>query len=146
MKRVSKAAGRTLDILRDRARENDNYIKIDKHNHEEKGHGIMPVSVEMLNRNGSAEVWAVGHWYTMNGDACRDPEVVFLRHPGEGGAGVWYPIEYRQDTPPLNIHQELVTLDGALIPKTWSPKQQPSVAGFCHTWMNNVRHQQELTA
>lgn len=136
MKRVSKAAAKTLEKIIARAEES--YVKIDNGTD-----GIMPITADRLAVNGSLELWAVGHWYTQNGDAMRDPEVVFLRKPAAvNGEHEWYPVEYRQDG--LGLHQQLVGLNDDLVPQTWSPRQQPDVARFCHTWMRNVRVQQGL--
>lgn len=138
MKRVSKAAAKTLEKIIAKAEEG--YVKIDN-----GSGGIMPITADLLDSHVSSQVWAVGHWYTQNGDAMRDPEVVFLRRRNldlDGKGHDWFPLEYRQDG--LAIHQILVGLDPQLNPVTWQPKQQPDVARFCHMWMTNVRAQQGL--
>ena len=40
---------------------------------------------------------AVAHYHEQNGDAMRDPEIVFEVNPGDWKNGDWCPVSYRQD-------------------------------------------------
>jgi len=54
---------------------------------------------------------AAAHYYEQNGDAVRDPEMVFEVNPDEKGLaswkdGEWCPVSFRQDS--LDVYQEAV--------------------------------------
>ena len=148
MRLISEAAARTLDKLRVLAVEADGecpHIKLDN-----GGEGIMPITVERLHFDGAAELWAVGHWYTQNGDAMRDPEVVFLRVPSQEpvnrtpAPGLWCPVEFRQDGLGMSTQVLVNFKPHSLAPLSYFKARQADVAKFCHLWMGNVRHQQRL--
>lgn len=141
MRTVSKQAGRTLRQLIEAARATDRqYLKIDRNDPDS---GIMPLTVEHLRTVGGLEFWSLAHWYTQNGDAMRDPEIVYA-------VPVWndrpvyeyaYPVEYRQDN--LGIMRELVEFENGK-PTQYRPAQQADTAKFTTMWMRNLRWQQNL--
>lgn len=143
MKTVSKQASLTLGKLIEAAKATgQDYVKIDNNGLES---GIMPVTVERVYRDCApkTELWAVAHWYTQNGDAMRDPEVVYAV-PVIAGAPDYtfsYPIEYRQDN--LGIHRHLVRFDGGKI-AGHCPAQQADTATFTTGWMRNIKAQQNI--
>lgn len=144
MKKVAKKGADVLELLRTKARvdpmgKGRPYVKIDN------SEAFMPVSVEMLDANGAVEWWAVGHWYTQNGDCMRDPEVEFIRIPGEEiNTHEWLPVGFKMDP---RINQEFVHLDHYLMPvKFIDMVRQADCATFCTTWMRNVKQQQRLRA
>jgi hypothetical protein len=51
---------------------------------------------------------SVANYYEQNGDAMRDPEMVFEVNPDAWQTGEWTPVSYRQDN--LDIYQEAVLL------------------------------------
>lgn len=144
MKAASKTATRTLETLRSKAIENGDYVKIDT------SETFTPVSVEKLGSYGESEVWAVGHWSEQNGDAMRDPEIVFVRVFGD-----WYPAEFRNDY--LGIMRNLAKFDATtaimddgrgkvayLQVKSYMQRAQRDAASFTTTWMKNIEQQQKL--
>src|SRR5438034_11501007 len=77
------------------------YFKLDN-----GGEGIMPLSVEITERNidaphGKGYLISLAHYYKQQGDMLRDPEIVFLvvdnrKEPGDlDMLGIW-PAEYTQ--------------------------------------------------
>ena len=86
---------------------------------------------------------AVAHYYEQNGDAMRDPEIVFEVNPDEDGPlswkrGDWSPVSYRQDN--LDIYQDAVFLgdnDRVMI----HPKMVRHLKAFASTWDRNIEQQ-----
>ncbi|MBA7624514.1 hypothetical protein ES703_31923 [subsurface metagenome] len=77
---------------------------------------------------------SVAHYYEQNGDAMRDPEIVF-----EVGDDLrsWTPIEYQQDN--LGIYNRAVFKDeGGL---KINPKLVGSITSFARTWDKNIKAQ-----
>jgi hypothetical protein len=54
---------------------------------------FMQVVVERLD----AQTYSVAHYGTQNGDAMRDPEMVFAAFPDGQGGTLWYALSYRND-------------------------------------------------
>ena len=142
MRKVNNAGAAVLELLRDAAllptTEGDAsfpYAKVDNSNGT-----YMPVSVERLrdHKNG-CEVWAVAHYYGMNGDLCADPSVEFLRVR----EGEWYPLSFQQD--PMPGYCSYVILDeDTMMPHSGNVYRQSDCAVFCGKWMRNIREQQGL--
>ena len=129
MKSVNQKARAVLHQLAEMAEANGGHIKIDN------GPGFMPVHVEHIGNN----CMSVAHYGEQNGDAMRDPEIVFW----EGADLGWYPVSYRNDY--LGINREAVTeWDGAR-PKSYLPREQADEAVFSGTWMDNISQQQGLS-
>ena len=64
---------------------------------------------------------SVAHYFTQNGDAMRDPEIVF--NPAN-----WLAVEYTQDS--LGIYQRVK-----------EGYYSPSLEAFCKTWAHNLKEQ-----
>lgn len=160
MNTISKTAARTLEQLVNMAKASGrNYVKVDANGPDS---GIMPVTVELVNtypdaQNGvGLELWSVAHYYTQNGDAMRDPEIVYAV-PVYKGRPVYemaFPQEMTQDglggflgasddaSIAANAYQRLVELDRTGKPVRWMPKAQKSAASFTTMWMRNIKAQQ----
>lgn len=88
-------------------------------------------------------VISVAHYYEQNGDAMRDPEVVFEVNPDDSGPrswrdGDWEPISFQQDN--MGIYQEAVFVNdaGAVVV---SPKLIRDLKSFARTWDKNIEEQ-----
>ncbi len=128
---VSKAAQAVLEILTDGlGGPNDIHRRYDN-----APGAFMAVTVERVGAN----LYSVAHYFELNGDLMRDPEVVFWRHPDDGR---FFPAEYTQDN--IGLHQQLVEFDDAGEPVRYMRRYQASCASFCTTWMANIRRQQGL--
>lgn len=76
----------------------------------------MPLVIEVFKGTIS-----VAHYFTQNGDAMRDPEIVF-------DPGTWYAVEITQD--PIGRYQKL--------PKG---KYSPGIESLARMWAKNLRNQ-----
>lgn len=77
---------------------------------------------------------SVAHYYEQNGDAMRDPEIVY-----EVGDDLreWTPVTYQQDS--LGIYQEAVFKDETGLKV--NPELVGSITSFSRTWDRNIREQ-----
>jgi len=143
MKWLNKTATSVMDRLTDGlVQPGDNKV-FDAHGYSEKWDGgIMAVHVEHI---GYAEnqpdfpLFSVAHYYKQFGDMMRDPEMVFLRFPGNK----YIPISYEQSG--LGIYQTSVSFssrDYSCV--QFKSKMQADQASFANTWMKNIREQQNL--
>jgi uncharacterized protein DUF6908 len=81
---------------------------------------------------------AVAHYYEQNGDAVRDPEIVFEVNPDAWKSGDWCPVSYRQDN--LDIYQDAVFLgdnDQVMV----RPKLVQHLKAFARQWDRNIDEQ-----
>lgn len=155
MKRISKTAARTLEQLVKMAKATGrNYDKIDANGPES---GIMPVTVEWVNtypaQDGRMgyELWSVAHYYTQNGDAMRDPEIVYAIPVDSRGLhfDFAFPQEMTQDglagmgrIGAAMSYRRLVEFGRDGQPAKYYPRAQRDAATFTTTWMRNIREQQ----
>ena len=84
---------------------------------------------------------SVAHYGEQNGDAMRDPEVVFEVSENTGG---WSPVYYRNDY--LGIEHELIFRDSDTGRIMMRPKLMESMYDFLPTWDMNIREQGFLKA
>ena len=132
MRALSKAATKILELLAAGLNPHDSRV-VGK-----ASDGYMPVTVERLGDIGEGPQVSVAHYYRQNGDAMRDPEIVFWR----GADGSWYPIQWTQDNLPVPF-QQLVTFNDLGVPTKYLPRAQKDVAVFVNgTWFPNVKAQQ----
>lgn len=97
----------------------------------EPGGAYMPVSVERLWK----DKYSVTHYYEMNGDLMRDPDMEFVRH----GDRI-YPVYFRQDGYP-GAENEVFTYDDRGKIVSVDDKVQKGLATFANTWMKNIKRQ-----
>lgn len=86
---------------------------------------------------------AVAHYYEQNGDAMRDPEVVFEVNADAWQSADWCPVSFRQDN--LDIYQEAVFVgdnDKVMI----RPKMVQHLKAFARQWDRNIEQQGFLKA
>jgi hypothetical protein len=91
----------------------------------------MPLVIEAWNM-GDGHVISVAHYYTQNGDAMRDPEVVMMN---EGRL-----LTFQQDP---YVFQELASYENTLTGLVWkiAPSLYASVLDFTKMWARNIRAQ-----
>ena len=110
----------------------EKYIKV-------KNEPYMPLVIEWVG-NGpyETELVSVAHYYTQNGDAMRDPEIVF----SVSKLGFWMPMTFQQDN--LGLYQEAVTIrDGSFFIK---PALIRELQEFAQMWDRNISEQGFLAA
>ena len=88
--------------------------------------GYMPLVIEHI---GGGEV-SIAHYFTQNGDAMRDPEIVFQVVSGKHPLN-WRPVEITQD--PMGIYRRRTI--------TTAHQFDASVAGLVRIWAHNLKHQ-----
>lgn len=77
------------------------------------------------------------HYGEQNGDAMRDPDVIFWID--DSGHAV--PFAYRNDY--MGIDREYVIFENGR-PSRFAPSFQRDLKNFCNTWMENLRDQQGI--
>lgn len=121
--------------------ENQQHIKL----HSE---GFMSLSMERLEENiltpgGVGTTYSLSHYYKLNGDLMRDPEMVFIvvdnrRDIKDMKAVHIYPQLYRQDS--LGLYEESIRMENGQIKsfiKTW----QAGHCAFANQWLCNIQMQ-----
>ncbi|CAG0947791.1 hypothetical protein ANRL1_04559 [Anaerolineae bacterium] len=82
----------------------------------------------------NGDLVSVAHYYEQNGDAMRDPEIVFEVEPLW-----WTPVEYTQDN--LGVYQRLLWNDPETKDVMCAPRALNSVKKFAKMWDTNLREQ-----
>jgi hypothetical protein len=109
----------------------------------EAGDAFMPLSLEWI----SSDQISVMHTYTLNGDLCYDPMIVFkVGHAGEGDSEkmTLNAVEYQQSIPPL---YQVEDADGRWISVDGSGNEkavfglQKSINEFATQWFENISNQ-----
>jgi len=135
MKAISKEAQQVMDKLIEGLGPGNRHKRVDN------SKAFMAVVVEDIGGAQFGEsigtLYSVAHYYQQQGDAMRDPEMVFFKAPD----GKYYPTMYQQDN--LGIYQESVEWQGETI-VSFSPQLQKDQAAFANTWMVNIKQQQQL--
>ncbi len=99
----------------------------------------MPLVIEWIGSGPyETELVSVAHYYTQNGDAMRDPEIVFSLSK----LGYWMPMSFLQDN--LGLYQEAVTIrDDSFFFKAALIRD---LQEFAKTWDRNLAEQGFLAA
>ena len=84
--------------------------------------------------NSGLPMVSVAHYYSQNGDAMRDPEMVFE----VDGAGQFHPVSFQQDN--LGLYHEAVFVDdaGRVMVR---PRLVKHLASFARVWDKNLKEQ-----
>lgn len=91
--------------------------------------GLMPLVVEVIDPG--ERFVSLAHYGEQNGDAMRDPEIVFWRDD----SGAWCPISFRNDY--AHVDREYVVFEKGR-PVRWNQAAQRDVASFTRTWAQNI--------
>ena len=145
-KQISNTAKGIFIALLEVLAENQ-HLKIDK-----GGEGIMPLTIERINTGlktpwGTGCVISLAHYYELNGDLMRDPEITYLvvdnrPEPGDFDLiGIW-PAEFTNDGAGV-YHRYLEFNDGEVT--LTNENSQHDAATFSTSWFNNLKWQQEIT-
>jgi hypothetical protein len=102
----------------------------------------VPVRVDEHPRPFRLPMISVAHYGTQNGDAMRDPEMIFHVHVLEGRIVSWTPRYWRNDY--AGIEQEVFSeKDGQVL---YKPKVLRQLRGFAAMWDRNIFQQGFLKA
>lgn len=135
MKAINQTAKNILDILTDGLTPDGETMSRIINNAPDT---FMSVHVENVTALYGVESDSVAHYGEQDGDAMRDPEMIFWK----GCDGNYYPFYFRNDY----IGQERVAAwfeDGHMM--KFAPREQADQASFAGTWMRNIQQQQGLT-
>jgi hypothetical protein len=99
----------------------------------EKGGAFMQLVVERLGERN----FSVAHYFEQNGDAMRDPEMLFHKHAN----GLWYATYFRQDSTGTEQESAVAREDGAF---TCYRNMQADHTRFANQWMANIALQQTV--
>jgi hypothetical protein len=109
--------------------------------------GFMPLCIEHIGTGPrNLPLVSVAHYGEQNGDAMRDPDMVFEVMPvtdGDPRFGHWLPVSYRNDY--VALYQEAVFANGAgqvMI----RPRPQRDLTAFARMWDRNIKDQGFLEA
>ncbi len=106
----------------------------------EKGKAIMQVVVEKIyHENKYGKVYAVGHYFTQNGDRMSDPEMTFLVNDDDGRV---YPLSFEMHGVLARYEESALFKDGKLSGRY--KKMNNDHKNFANQWMENISNQQNL--
>jgi len=110
--------------------------------------GFMPLTIERLEENiltpaGVGTTYSLCHYYQQNGDAMRDPEIVFIvvdnrKDEKDMEAIHIYPQLYLQDN--LGLYEESIRIENRQV-KSFIKAWQYSHCSFANQWLKNIRQQ-----
>ncbi|MGN7820653.1 hypothetical protein HGH92_23520 [Chitinophaga varians] len=110
--------------------------------------GFMPLTVEVLNRfittaAGEGTIYSLCHYYEMNGDLMRDPEMCFLvvdcrKEPTDFKNLHVCPQMFQQDSFPL--YEESIEIENNTVVAFW-PGYQHQHCLFANQWLKNIQQQ-----
>lgn len=113
--------------LADMAMANGGHIRIDN------SPSFMYLAVERI----GPDAWSFAHYGEQNGDAMRDPDVVFYAPDRLTGP---MPVSYRNDY--LGTWKEYTECDDKGRPSKINVRGIEDLVRFCATWFKNIREQQ----
>lgn len=140
MKKINEQATRIFCRLLKRLN-NQQHIKI-------QSDGFMPLSMERLEENivtpfGVAALYSLCHYYKLNGDLMRDPEMCFLvvdnrKTFNDYQAIEIYPQMYQQDN--IGLFEESIRIEDRQI-RSYIKIWQHGHCSFANIWLRNIRQQ-----
>lgn len=109
---------------------------------------FMPLVLEQIGEEISTpfdkgKLYSLAHYYEQNGDAMRDPEMVFIVVDNRTDAkdfqmiGI-YPQMFQQDN--LGLHEESICIEDNKV-TTYKPTWQAGHVTFANQWLQNIRQQ-----
>lgn len=140
MKKLNKQATAVFARLLDKLGDNT-YLKLTAEN-------FMPLTLEVIGtgiafQDDTATLYSLTHYYELNGDLMRDPEMCFLvidlgDVPPIGRALFVYPQYYQQDN--LGIYEESIRITNNQV-EFFKPHWQKDHAVFANSWLCNISQQ-----
>lgn len=140
MKKLNKEATAVFAKLLDRLGK-QTYLKLTSEN-------FMPLTLEVLETgieglDDNATLYSLAHYYELNGDLMRDPEMCFLvidkgEVPHFGRVLFVYPQSYLQDN--VGLYEESIRITSNRIELVKSIWQKDHTV-FANQWLCNIRQQ-----
>ena len=97
----------------------------------------MPVHIELIGRIDKYDFFSLAHYGQQNGDAMRDPEMLFALHKE---TRQFIPYYYRNDYCGIEENSVRWSEDGIAL----NPLLQASHTTFANQWLRNIATQQHL--
>ncbi|MBS9767819.1 MAG: hypothetical protein KGV44_09820 [Flavobacteriaceae bacterium] len=135
MKTLNKTATKIFLQLVEKAKANNDYIKIDN----TKG-VFMPLSVEKIDEIDDYECFSLAHYGQQNGDLMADPEMCFLLAQNETDSIV-IPYSFRNDY--MGVDRMDILIENNKL-KGIRHKAVADNVTFANMWLNNIKNQQNL--
>lgn len=119
----------------------ESYLKL-------KAEDFMPLVLEQVGEGistpfGTGKLYSLAHYYEQNGDAMRDPEMVFIVVDNRSDAKDFqmisiYPQMFQQDN--LGLYEESICIENNKV-TTYKPTWQAGHTTFANQWLQNIRQQ-----
>jgi len=97
----------------------------------------MPVHIELIGRIDKYDFFSLAHYGQQNGDAMRDPEMLFALH---NETRQFIPYYYRNDYCGIEQNSVRWSEDGIAL----NPHLQASHTTFANQWLRNIAAQQGI--
>ena len=97
----------------------------------------MPVYIELIGRIDKYDFFSLAHYGQQNGDAMRDPEMIFALHKE---SQQFVPYYYRNDYMGMEQYSVRWTEEGVLL----NSRLQADHTTFANRWLRNIATQQHL--
>ena len=97
----------------------------------------MPVHIEIIHRTEDYDHISLAHYGQQNGDAMRDPEMIFALHKE---SQQFVPYYYRNDYMGMEQYSVRWTEEGVLLNR----RLQADHTTFANRWLRNIATQQHL--
>lgn len=97
----------------------------------------MPVYLELIGRIDKYDFFSLAHYGQQNGDAMRDPEMIFALHKE---SQQFIPYYYRNDYMGMEQYSVRWTEEGVLLNR----RLQADHTVFANQWLRNIATQQHL--
>ena len=97
----------------------------------------MPVYIELIGRIDNYNFFSLAHYGQQNGDAMRDPEMIFALHKE---SQQFVPYYYRNDYMGMEQYSVRWTEEGVLLNR----RLQADHTTFANRWLRNIATQQHL--
>ena len=97
----------------------------------------MPVHIELIDRTENYHHFSLAHYGQQNGDAMRDPEMLFALHKD---SQQFIPYYYRNDYCGIEQYSVKWTTEGVLLNR----RLQVEHTAFANQWLRNIAAQQHI--
>ena len=97
----------------------------------------MPVHIELIDRTENYHHFSLAHYGQQNGDAMRDPEMLFALHKD---SQQFIPYYYRNDYCGIEQYSVKWTDEGVLLNR----RLQAEHTTFANQWLRNIAAQQHI--
>lgn len=102
---------------------------------------FMPVTVECLRTMAQGTLYSLTHYWELNGDLMRNPDMEFFASYNDQGMQ-FFPVYFQQDAP--YFEQEAVEYGPGGHITGFYPAIQHDLVSFANMWLANIAEQQRL--